>query len=96
MSDTPLVDSLIYPTPGSDAVTGEPIEVVHAEDARAIELSLRAEIWSLTVLHPRSEHRPGVPAIFWTKRGSRFVRAFGSAVRKAPYWTHLPQVKEAL
>ena len=36
-SNTPEVDAMICPVPGRDVVTGQPIEVVHADDARVLE-----------------------------------------------------------
>lgn len=40
MSDTPRTDAMIQPVPGKDCVTGEPIDVVHADDCRKLELEL--------------------------------------------------------
>src|SRR5690606_13838639 len=44
---TPRTDAMIQPIPGKDAVTGEPIDVVHADDCRTLE----REIASLTRSH---------------------------------------------
>ncbi len=37
---TPLTDAMIQPLPGRDCVTGEPIDVVHADDCRDLERKL--------------------------------------------------------
>lgn len=38
-SSTPYTNSIIYPTPAHDVVTGDPIEVVHVNDVRYMELT---------------------------------------------------------
>ena len=38
--DTPRTDAMLQPVPGKDCVTGDPIEVVHADDCRALEREL--------------------------------------------------------
>lgn len=40
MSDTPRTDAMLQPVQGRDCVTGDPIDVVHADDCRAMERDL--------------------------------------------------------
>lgn len=40
MKPTPRTDAMLYPSGARDIVTGEPIDVVHADDARDLERQL--------------------------------------------------------
>lgn len=54
-SETPRVDAVIYPVACRDAVTGDAINVVHVDDARAIEQELYAECDRLSYQRMQAE-----------------------------------------
>lgn len=96
---TPLTDAVIYPVPGRDAVTGEKIDVVHVDDARAIETkltralaSMRTEIEAQLSLACRLlEQRK---AAFVANPDEENLEAFTVSLRNAERLTALCQLAE--
>ena len=60
-SETPHTDSIIYPTTAPDCVTGDPIEVVNANDVRHMELTHRSIVANL-----QRDRAELVEALRWT------------------------------